>query len=433
MAAKKSESPLLKALQAKVQQTNQTVPIERPTINPEVLTLDPSRLRLVETETRNVVIDFENVQGAPSGGGVALDGQYADEFGVSFGPGASVHTCQSSEFSATTAFTSLCPYSQAASGRRAALHEPRSGGRAMTINFAQAVSYLSMKINPTGGTQDERFIAQINGFNTSGERVATNSIDFQWFQDAFTWPTSLELETDDARVARVTIELRRPSQNNQPVRFLIDDLELVYAEELSDAPVISALQEEQRPPRIANQETVQSSRDKEVQDELRLYPAATRIRTQIDWDAVDVTLGQQKDRNISAAPASMDNVSDIAELPLILPARADAGSVSIVGGKDNYHASFERGGRAYSLYGTRVLSVIKPAAGAPSPTRNLNIIESDYALIATFSLYGASYTLTGYCLNDSAEEDADCHDGDALGEVAMEMAVVVGASGEGRP
>ena len=166
---------------------------------------------------------------------------------------------------------------------------------------------------------------------------------------------------------------------------------------------------------------------------MRLYPAATRIRTAIDWDAVDATLERQRDLNLSAASHDSAAFVDVATLPLLLPSQADAGSLSVVSEGDSYHADFSISGRGYSFYGTRVLTLINPAEGAPAPGANVTAIATNHALIASFSLYGASYTLTGYCRNDSVLEDPSCHNRDAIGDVARQMAVAVGAAGRARP
>ncbi len=394
--------------------------------------LDLSNLRLSQTSevAPSNTIDFENAQGSAAGAGIALTTQYESSHGVSFGRGAAVHFCARVTDDVNA---SLCPYPTAASGSRAAAHDVRAGGSAMTLNFSRPVDAVSMRINPTGGILDEIFIVDVSGFDASGKQVAADNSRFAWRQDAFTWPTVISLETEAASFARVTIQMRRISQNNQAVRFLIDDLTLAYGPETTEAPVLAALNAERRSPSIAGAEVVQSDDDADMGDALRLYPAATRIRTAIDWDAVEATLGQQKDLSLSATSHNSTRFVDRAALPLLLPSRADNESLSIVGRGDSYHADFTIDGRAYSLYGTRVLTIVNPAAGAPSPSGNVSAIETDYALIASFSLYGASYTLTRYCRNDSADEDPSCHDRDAIGNIAREMVVAVGEAGRARP
>ncbi len=394
--------------------------------------LDVSNLRLAQTDQAAAanIIDFEDAQGPVAGAGFTLTNQYESSHGVSFGRGASVHFCARVTDDVNA---SLCPYPSAASGQRAAAHDVRAGGPAMIINFSRPVDAISLRINPTGGSFDEVFVAELNGFDGSGKQVASDSIRFVWRQDAFTWPTRISFETEAESFARVTIALRRVAQNNQPVRFLIDDLSLAYGAQTTDAPALSALNAVRRPPAITGAEVVQSNDDAEMNEALRLYPAATRIRTAIDWDAVDVTLGQQRDLNLNVAPHNSVSFVDRATLPLLLPSRADNGSLSIVSEGDSYHASFDIGGRAYSLYGTRVLTIVNSADGAPAPEGNVTALASNHALVASFSLYGASYTLTGYCRNDSVLEDPACHDRDRIGDVAREMVVAVGAAGRARP
>ncbi len=401
-----------------------------PTLQAPVLDLRTLRLSQSDAELQTGVIDFENVQGPSAGAGVLLTDQYLKSHGVSFGPGASVHFCARVTDDVNA---SLCPYRAAASGARAAAHDVRAGGPAMTIKFSRPVDAVSMRINPTGGALNEVFTVQLSGLDANGRRVAANDTRFTWGEAAFTWPTSVALETSGAGFAQVTVEMRRVAQNNQPVRFLIDDVSLAYSAQTGDAPVLAALNEARNPPRIEGAEVVQSDEDQEMREELRLYPAAMRVRTAIDWDAVETSLERQKDLGFAAAAHDDAPIVDIAELPLLLPSRADAASLSIAGGRDSYQADFAIGGRGYSLYGTRVLTIINPAPGAPAPASNVTMMETDYALIASFSLYGASYTLTRYCRNDSADEDPACHDRDALGAVAREMVVAVGAAGRERP
>jgi hypothetical protein len=314
----------------------------------------------------------------------------------------------------------------------AAAHDVNTGGAEMVLNFSRPVQAVSMRINPTGGQFDEAFTATLNGFDDNGERIASQSLRFFWRQDAFTWPTSAALEASQGSFARVTLELRREAQNNQPVRFLIDDLRLVYGS-AGLPPVLAALSEQRTPPSVAGAEVIQSPNTQSVQDQLRLYPAATRIRTQIDWDAVQETLDAQDELGLAAAPHNTGDMVDIAALPVLLPSQVDPNSLSVASNRDSYHADFELGGRGYSIYGTRVLTVITPAEGATPPDQNVKAIETEYSLEASFSLYGASYTLTRYCRNDNAAEDPDCYDKAALGDAASNLVVVVGAVGRGRP
>lgn len=395
-------------------------------------TLDLSNLRVAQTNETppQGVIDFENAQGPAAGVGIQLTNQYEASHGVSFGRGASIHFC-ARVFDDVNA--SLCPYPSAASGQRAAVHDVRAGGPSMVMRFSRPVDAVSMRINPTGGAVDEIFVAELTGFDARGRTVANNTVRFFWRQDAFAWPTSVALTSDAGGFARVAVQLRRVAQNNQPVRFLIDDLSLSYSAPTPDAPVLSALTAERAPPAIADAEIVQSPEDEEMTQALRLYPAATRVRTAIDWDAVDVTLGQQAALSIGPAAHNSSQFTDRATLPILLPSRADNGSLTIVSEGDSYHADFSVGGRDYSLYGTRVLTVINPAAGAPPPGGNVKAIMTNYALIASFSVYGASYTLTRYCRNDSVAEDPSCHNRDEVGDIAREMVVAVGAAGRARP
>ena len=391
-----------------------------------------STARLSTTAPRDVaVIDFENVQGPQSGVGIELSRQYEASHGLRFGRGASVHFCARMLDDVNA---SLCSYPQAASGRRVAAHDVRSGGPAMLLEFTRPVTAVSVRINPTGGIPDEIFMAELVAFDATGARAARSVERFSWTQEAFTWPTRATLNGDGARITRVSIALRRLRQNNQPVRFLIDDLAFQYApSEEQISPVAGALSEQEGPVKVAQAEIVQSPEVGRAQSRLRLYPAATRKRTVVDWDAVEAAVARQKDLDLAAAPYRGVDFVKAAELPLLLPSRADAGSVLIVGNKDSYNAHFKRGGVAYSLYGSRLLTVIGKSPGAPANNEAISFMGTEEALTASFSLYGVSYALTRHCADESATGDPACHNRDALGSIAADLVVVVGDAGGARP
>ena len=379
----------------------------------------------------DLVIRFDAFYGDPIPGGEALTDQYQDSHGVTFGRGATIETCRRPSTNATAYIPpSPCSYDRAASGRNTGYYSLQ-GGQSLRVNFARAITGLSVKINPTGASLDEPFQMRMTGFDASGKEVASSETDFFWRQDAFSWPTTASLAADGGRMTSVTMELRRPRRANQSVRFLFDDLALTFAPDVT--PVIEDLLGVEAPPRIPNAEIVRSPNDPELVRELRLYPPATRIRVPIDWAAANLAVQEQAARSITAAALSDRSAIDAAELPVLLPTRADATSLSVVGQGDSYHADFERDGRGYSIYGTRVLTRIRPMTGAPPLVQNLRFIELEYGLGASFSLYGPAYMVTRYCLDDSPEEDAACMDKDELSEVIGEIAVVIGAAGEGSP
>ncbi len=117
------------------------------------------------------------MQGSQVGAGIRLNDQYANSHGVIFGRGASVHYCARLT---DDVMASLCPYPQAASGQRAAAHEVRSGGAAMVMTLSQPIEAVTMRINPTGGTIDEVFIARVAGFDASGEQIVQQDTRFNW-------------------------------------------------------------------------------------------------------------------------------------------------------------------------------------------------------------------------------------------------------------
>ncbi len=422
-------SIFVSALLFMVGNTNAQSVQPRPVLQQRTIDLSQMRVAIPNQEITPGLIDFENVQGPQIGVGIELSNQYEESHGVRFERGASVHFCARRT---DDVMASLCPYPQAASGQRAAVHDVRSGGPVMVVTFIRPVEALTMRINPTGGTLDEVFVAELNGFDENNQQLVNETVRFNWFQNAFSWPTSAGFETDGAQITRVTVTLRRVAQNNQPVRFLIDDLSLVYSPEVQTSPVAVALAEETSPPRVES-EIVQSVEVGPAQDELRLYPAATRKRTVIDWDAVDLDLAEQDAQGLVSASRQGEQFIDAAELPLLLPSDVDADSLIVVGNRDSYSAHFTVAGRAHNLYGSRLLTVMSPAAGAAADATNLTLIRSDEAIVGSFSLYGASYSLTRYCVNEDVSTDAACHDGDAMGAVAANLVVVVGDAGRGRP
>lgn len=417
--------------------TAQTAPDTPPVVQPQSPAarigafLSDLRLQTPNQQER-ATIDFENVAAsAQVGARVALERQYEPSHGLVFSRGASIARCSTATTTAAAEISlSLCPYPRAASGEYVAAYDVRAGGPDLIMSFSRAVTAVSMRINPTGGEPDELFVAEANGYDQAGARVATNIVRFNWYQDAFAWPTVLDLESE-AALARVTVSLRRAAQNNQPVRFLLDDLTLAYAPADETPPVVEALAAQNGPARARDAVIVQSPQTGSAQSRLRLYPAAVRKRTAIDWDGVEAALARQKDLNIAAAPYSGARFVDAAELPLLLPSRADR--VVIVGNRDSYNAQFAVDGRDYSLYGSRLLTVVNKHNAAPAATDAIVFAGTQEALTASFSLYGAVYTLTRHCADENVDGDPACHDRDQLGDVAGALAVTVGAAGRRRP
>ncbi len=387
--------------------------------------------RTPETDANPRVIDFEIAAGAASAV-ASLTTQYRETHGVAFGKGASIQFCTDDydEFSVR-----LCPYPRAASGQYAALHDIETGGPAMQLNFDIPVSLVSMRINPTGGQLDEEFIARITGFDANGNRASVSELRFNWHQDAFTWPTGVSIEADEgAGFSRIDIALRRIASNNLPVRFLIDDLSFTPARLGAAPPVAAAIAAQDGPPRAGRAVIVQSPDVGPAQSTLQIYPAAVRKRLAIDWDAVDAALADQAALGIAAAtPAGAgQKYVDIAELPVLAPQSADAGTLQVFGNADTVNAVWRANGRDYSVYGSRLVTVIEKAPGASGVQLAITFSGTDDELTASFSLYGASYALTQYC-NGGADADPGCYDRDALGKIAEDLVVVVGEAGRTRP
>lgn len=387
-----------------------------------------------ENDDTPAFIDFEIVSpaGAASGAATPLTTQYRQSHGVSFGKGASIQFCTNDydEFNVR-----LCPYPRAASGQRVAMHDIETGGPAMQVSFDDPVSSVSMQINPTGGQLDEEFIARIIGFDANGNRAGVSELRFNWYQDAFSWPTGVAIDADDgAGFSRIDISLRRVASNNLPVRFLIDDLTFERAAINIAPPVAAALATQDGPPRVGRAVIVQSPNVGPAQSTLQIYPAAVRKRLAIDWDAVDAALADQATLGLSAAAptGAGQKFVDIAELPLLLPQAVDVGSLQVFGNADTINAVWRAGGRDYAVYGSRLVTVIEKAQGASGVRSAVTFSGTDDELTASFSLYGASFALTQYC-NGGAGADPGCFDRDALGAIAESLVVVVGDAGRARP
>ncbi len=384
------------------------------------------------------IIDFEAVRTQDGRAPVTLTNQYERSHGVRFGRGVSVHRCSGAydEFS-----TSLCPYPRAASGDRAAMFDVETGGSAMTIDFVEPANAVAVRINPTGGGQGVQFDAQAIGLDSQGETVATAREAVAFGEENLDWPYVLTLRGERpivrVQIAMVTqgASLAVTSINNRPVRFFIDDLAILLASESpAVSPIAAALAAQDGPPPVGRAEIIQSPRVGPAQSTLRLYPAAVRKRLEIDWDAVDAALADQDALGLRAAEpvgAGQKHV-DLAELPLLLPQAADAGSLQVFGSADVINAVWRSGGRDYSVYGSRVATVIRKAEGASGVQSAITFSGSEDELTASFSLFGASYVLSQHC-NGGATRDPGCFDLDALGEVAERLVVVVGEAGRARP
>ena len=400
---------------------------------------DEANERANERNADETVIDFEQVRGRSAGAAVPLTTQYQRTHGVTFGPGVSVHRCSSAydEFA-----NSQCPYPRAASGERAAMFDPETGGRALTIDFAEPVLAVSMRVNPSGGRDGETFTLQAIAFGADGEEVARAEQRLVYNQNAFTWPTRLSLKGEGG-IARVMAAVSQPGNfdaralttnaPNRQSRFFFDDLSFARAAE-GPAPVAAGVSAQDGPPRSPGGVIVQSPSLGPAQARLEVYPAAVRKRLRIDWDAAFADFAEQQSLGLAAAAPAGDGQAyvDRAELPVLMPTNAEAGSLRVFGNRDTVNAVWRSGGRDYSVYGSRLVSVIDKAQGASGVRSAVTFSGTDDELTASFSLYGASYALTQYC-NGGAEADPACYDRDALGAVLETLVVVIGEAGSARP
>jgi len=164
------------------------------------------------------------------------------------------------------------------------------------------------------------------------------------------------------------------------------------------------------------------------------FPVATRIRTRIDWDAAEAAVAAQDPHGLNAAPLFDTTDFDRLALPALLPSRSDRPVALIMQlSGDSYDALYTTDKRRYELNGTRQATLIGAASDAPGIVSNLTISGYEEAIEASFSLYGAIYTLSRYCHSPVETEDPQCHDETALRAALDEVVVAIGAAGKARP
>ena len=406
---------------------------------------DTLELKLEAQDDDIGVIDFENVRGREFGGGIILNSQYAKTHGVMFGPGVTVHACASqfrttSEVGATNAVRlddRPCIYPKAASGEHVGFFQVGRAGAEMSLSFPEPVQALALKINPTGGGDNEEFIATVRGYRDAKSEKPDfqSSMRFTWNQSAISWPHIAAIETKGAQLERVTVSLRRASGDGQSVRFLFDDLALVAAPEEIESPLADAIAQREPRGRGIEPEIVRSPELDDANGGLRVFNPPTEVRLPIDWDAVATVVDRQAELGMRAAPVNgADQAAlDRATLPVVLPAAADAPiDLAVQASGDSYSAVFELGGHQYEIYGTRLFTVVGDGDTAGAGVLRMNDME--YGRAATFSIFGgASYRVIRYCDTGSAAGDAACEANTGIAERIAELMVALGDAAEGRP
>jgi hypothetical protein len=101
----------------------------------------------------------------------------------------------------------------------------------------------------------------------------------------------------------------------------------------------------------------------------------------------------------------------------------------VASGGDSYMATISLGGRDFTLFGTRVMSVV--SGGAPPDAGAIDYVDLEYGVAASFSVYGASYALTMMCAPGQSE--AACRAKAPLDAALQSLVVVIGQAGRARP
>ncbi len=316
------------------------------------------------------------------------------------------------------------------------------------MTFSIPVEHLQFKINPTGGKKGEVFRVEMEGFDEAGALAAVGTTEFRWDNDtAFAWPTLVGITAREKRSLRqITARMIAVDRSNRPVRFLFDDLGLIYAQgadpenpdgdEPDAPPVGAAILSNEGPDRDLGpaQEIPWPNLEKGTRQTRKpLFKPAPRYLAPIDWPGAESHFLRQ--RELGLASASIRNRSDLdrAALPVLLPVAARAGiDLAVTRDGNSYSASFEADDRAYEYYGTRILTRINSRKSAPARPR-LRFVRSETSFSAIFSAYGASYRLIRYCRLDSPKLDPGCYDEETMRTRIARLMIALGAKAGERP
>jgi hypothetical protein len=362
-----------------------------------------------------VLIDFEDFTDLGFGEGPPLGERYRANHGVRFGLGARVAACEAASPEDAAARGFLCPYPRGASGAKVGYFNQQADE--LEIGFDRAPTTVSLAINPTGGALGEAYQVILTAFDASDALIGRTTTNAVWGADAFTWPTRVSFAGQGRAIARLLVATSRG-------RFFFDDLRLDFGP--PGSPVFADILAAPAAPPVVAAQTVETN----AASALRLYSPAAEVRVAIDWDAAAAAAGRQQAAGLAAiAPADRAGL-DAALLPVLLPLAADAGSVDVSSTGDTFFTRFQRGGRGYSVYGSRRLADL--GAGASEPISNFQAEPLEYGMSASFSVYGAAYLLYAFCTADEMRSD-NCGDEADLRAAARDLAVAIGAAGEARP
>jgi hypothetical protein len=362
-----------------------------------------------------LLIDFESVADARRLPGRLLGDRYRQSRGARFGAGAHAVLCgaTNAEEVAATGVVPPCAYPTGASGDRAGYFD--GSADALVIDFDRPIRSLNLRANLPSMHSGQSYRIVITGHDGAGQVAASETAAGGSVDLAPGWPTTATLSSD-APFARVRVRALYDGTGE----FLFDDVRFQPA--VVEAPVAAAIFAPQPPTEF----TTVEDRDSVVA--VRIYPSATRVRAAIDWDLAMRHREAQRAAGIEPQIPADRRMLDEALLPVLLPTAVDGGAVTVSSSGDTVNAAFSHGGRDYSVYGSRVMTVLPGAA----PSGGFAVRRGEFSVAATFSLYGAAYELERYCAGDSGD-DPGCGDEQALKDVARSLAVAVGAAGERRP
>lgn len=359
-----------------------------------------------------MLIDFESLGDARRLPGRLLGERYLESRGARFGAGAHGVLCGSTseaEVAATGVFPP-CAYPAGASGNRAGYFDGST--EALVIDFDRPIRSLSIRANlPTvhsGQTYRIRIEASnSNGFVAQSEIGGTGSVDL-----APQWPTTASV-SGDAPFTQVRVRALYDGTG----QFLFDDIHFQPAISAVLADILTGAT-------VPNVDEAAPVSRPAAQAGLRRFQPAQRVRTRVEWDAA-FSAAAQLPAGVLAAGAM--NAVNRASLPVLLPGSATA--LSVVSGGDSYVATISSGGRDFTLFGTRVMSVL--SGGGPPDTAAIDYADLEYGVAASFSVYGASYALTMMCAPGQSE--AACRDRAPLEAALKSLVVVIGEAGRARP
>lgn len=167
-------------------------------------------------------------------------------------------------------------------------------------------------------------------------------------------------------------------------------------------------------------------REKEAELEtraMRRYGRADRVQSRIDWAGAKAV----KTRFASDGRAGSANVPrpelDKAMVPVLMPERVRR-NATFFATEDFYHGVIPGDGYHLSYHGTRLVSRTK-GGGA---TTNLDIYELEDGMAASFSLFGAAYSVILSC--DDVQADQRCRSENFMRQRIKDLAVYISTAGE---